>query len=55
MGLESYALGIGLDIAQGAGNLALMQKQFISAGVTQVKDLAQQKLVRVIDHDDANT
>ena len=43
------------DLKQNLAELALMQKQFISAGVTQVKDLAQQKLVRVIDHDDANT
>ena len=42
------------DLKQNLAELALMQKQFISAGVTQVKDLAQQKLVRVIDHDDAN-
>jgi hypothetical protein len=43
------------DLKQNLAELALMQKQFISAGVTQVKDLAQQKLVRIIDHDDANT
>ena len=43
------------DLKHTLAELALMQKQFISAGVTQVKDLAQQKLVRVIDHDDANT
>ena len=43
------------DLKQNLAELALMQKQFISAGVTQVRDLAQQKLVRVIDHDDANT
>ena len=43
------------DLKQNLAELALMQKQFISAGVTHVKDLAQQKLVRVIDHDDANT
>lgn len=43
------------DLKSTLAELALTQKQFISAGVTQVKDLAQQKLVRVIDHDDAST
>ena len=43
------------DLKSTLAELALTQKQFISAGVTQVKDLAQQKLVRVIDHDEANT
>lgn len=43
------------DLKHTLTELALKQQQFLGAGVTQVKDLAQQKLVRVIDHDDANT
>lgn len=43
------------DLKSTLAELALTQKQFISAGVTQVKDLAQQKLVRVIDHDADHT
>lgn len=43
------------DLKHTLTELALKQQQFIGAGVTQVKELAQQKLVRVIDHDDAST
>lgn len=43
------------DLKHTLTELALKQQQFLGAGVTQVKDLAQQKLVRVIDHDEANT
>ena len=43
------------DLKSTLAELAMKQQQFIGAGVTQVKDLAQQKLVRVIDHDNANT
>ena len=43
------------DLKHTLTELALKQQQFLDAGVTQVKDLAQQKLVRVIDHDEANT
>lgn len=43
------------DLKHTLTELALKQQQFLGAGVTQVKELAQQKLVRVIDHDDANT
>lgn len=43
------------DLKSTLTELALKQQQFIGAGVTQVKELAQQKLVRVIDHDDAHT
>ena len=43
------------DLKHTLAELALKQQQFIGAGVTQVKELTQQKLVRVIDHDDANT
>ncbi len=42
------------DLKSTLTELALKQQQFIGAGVTQVKELAQQKLVRVIDHDDAH-
>lgn len=43
------------DLKHTLTELALKQQQFLGAGVTQVKELAQQKLVRVIDHDDANS
>jgi len=43
------------DLKSTLAELAMKQQQFIGAGVTQVKELAQQKLVRVIDHDDANS
>ena len=43
------------DLKSTLAELAVKQQQFIGAGVTQVKELAQQKLVRVIDHDNAHT
>ena len=43
------------DLKSTLAELAMKQQQFIGAGVTQVKELTQQKLVRVIDHDNANT
>lgn len=43
------------DLKSTLAELAMKQQQFIGAGVTQVKELTQQKLVRVIDHDDANS
>lgn len=43
------------NLKQNLTKLTLIQKQFINTKITQVKNLAQQKLVRVIDHDDANT
>lgn len=39
------------DLKSTLTELALKQQQFISAGVTQIKDVAQQKLVKVIEHD----
>lgn len=39
------------DLKNTLTELALKQQQFIGAGVTQIKDVAQQKLVKVIEHD----
>lgn len=39
------------DLKNTLTELALKQQQFIGAGVTQIKDVAQQRLVKVIEHD----
>lgn len=39
------------DLKNTLTELALKQQQFIGAGVTQIKDVAQQKLVKVLEHD----
>lgn len=43
------------DLKSTLTELALKQQQFIAAGVTQVAEIAKQKLVKVIEHDSIST
>jgi hypothetical protein len=47
--------GVMDDLKQVLTELALKQQQYIAAGITQITDITQQKLVRVVEHDSIST
>mgnify|MGYP000095913977 CR=1 FL=1 len=47
--------GVMDDLKQVLTELALKQQQYIAAGITQISDVTQQRLVRVVEHDSSPT
>jgi len=47
--------GVMDDLKNVLTELALKQQQYIAAGITQISDVTQQRLVRVVEHDSSPT
>jgi hypothetical protein len=47
--------GVMDDLKNVLTELALKQQQYIAAGITQISDVTQQRLVRVVEHDSIST
>ena len=47
--------GVMDDLKSVLTELALKQQQYIAAGITQISDVTQQRLVRVVEHDSSPT